>query len=89
MRKITFKPKTKLQSNLPGIPASLQSVINKPREAYARQRYNTPLFVLHEMLEAFQRHNALRAISLTFFLCDVCADTAGVVNVFFIEPFSV
>lgn len=68
MRKITFKPKTKLQSNLPSIPASLQSAINKPREAYARQRYNTPLFVLHEMLDAFQRHNVLGlSASLSFY----------------------
>lgn len=28
-----------------------------PRDAYAKQRYNTPLFVMHETLKAFQRHN--------------------------------
>jgi membrane protein len=68
MRKITFKPKTKQQSNLPSIPTSLQNAIKKPREAYARQRYNTPLFVLHEMLAAFQRHNILGlSASLSFY----------------------
>src|SRR5450830_74796 len=68
MRKITFKAKAKLQSNFPSIPASLQSAINKPREAYAKQRYNTPLFVLHEMFKAFQRHNVLGlSASLSFY----------------------
>ena len=46
MKKITFsKPSINLHS-------SLQSAIDKPREAYAKQRYNTPLFVMHEMLNA-------------------------------------
>ena len=63
MKKITFtaKPKTPLQSNL-------NRAINLPREAYARQRYNTPLFVLHEMFNAFQRHNIFGlSASLSFY----------------------
>jgi len=69
------KPNTKLQANLPKLPTGLpklptglQSAINKPREAYAKQRYNTPLFVMHEMFSAFQRHNALGlSASLSFY----------------------
>ncbi len=39
-----------------------------PREAYAKQRYNTPLFVMHEMLNAFQRHNVFGlSASLSFY----------------------
>lgn len=62
MKKFNFpKPNQKLH-------ASLQSAIDKPLEAYARQRYNTPLFVLHEMLNAFQRHNVLGlSASLSFY----------------------
>lgn len=62
MKKITFsKPSINLHS-------SLQSAINKPREAYAKQRYNTPLFVMHEMLNAFQRHNVFGlSASLSFY----------------------
>ncbi|MGZ8984103.1 MAG: YhjD/YihY/BrkB family envelope integrity protein [Methylotenera sp.] len=69
MKKITFiKPKSKLHTGLSKLPTSLQSVINKPREAYAKQRYNTPLFVLHEMLSAFQQHNVLGlSASLSFY----------------------
>lgn len=54
MKKVTFtaKPKTQLKNNL-------RRAINMPREAYAKQRYNTPLFVIHETLKAFQRHNVL------------------------------
>lgn len=48
--------------------ASLQSVIHRPREVYAKQRYNTPLFVMHETLSAFGRHNALGlSASLSFY----------------------
>ena len=55
------EPNTKQQS-------SLQSAINKPREAYDRQRYSTPLFVLHEMFDAFRRHNVLGlSASLSFY----------------------
>ena len=46
----------------------LQNAINSPRNAYARQRYNTPLFVLHETLSAFGRHNTLGlSASLSFY----------------------
>ncbi|HSI43259.1 MAG TPA: YhjD/YihY/BrkB family envelope integrity protein [Methylotenera sp.] len=62
MKKFSFpKPNQKLH-------VSLQSAIDKPLEAYARQRYNTPLFVLHEMANAFQRHNVLGlSASLSFY----------------------
>lgn len=62
MKKFSFpNPKQKLH-------VSLQSAIDKPLEAYARQRYNTPLFVLHEMANAFQRHNVLGlSASLSFY----------------------
>lgn len=57
----TTKPNSKFQ-------ASLQGVIVKPREVYAKQRYNTPLFVLHETLSAFGRHNVLGlSASLSFY----------------------
>ncbi len=56
-----IKPKAKLQT-------SLQSAIKIPREAYAKQRYNTPLFVFHEMFNAFQRHNVFGlSASLSFY----------------------
>ena len=49
-------------------PSSLQSAINKPLEAYGKQRYSTPLFVLHEMFDAFRRHNVLGlSASLSFY----------------------
>lgn len=62
MKKFNFpKPNQKLH-------ASLQGAIDKPLEAYARQRYNTPLFVMHEMINAFQRHNVLGlSASLSFY----------------------
>lgn len=63
MKKITFtaKPDGQLKTNL-------NKAINMPREAYAKQRYNTPLFVLHEMFKAFQRHNAFGlSASLSFY----------------------
>lgn len=48
--------------------SSLQNAINMPLEAYDKQRYNTPLFVLHEMLGAFHRHNVLGlSASLSFY----------------------
>lgn len=57
----TIKQNSKLQT-------SLQGVIVKPREVYAKQRYNTPLFVLHETLSAFGRHNVLGlSASLSFY----------------------
>jgi len=48
--------------------ASLRSALNKPRAVYTKQRYSTPLFVLHEMFSAFRRHNALGlSASLSFY----------------------
>lgn len=48
--------------------SSLQSALNKPREAYEKQRYSTPLFVLLEVLGAFRRHNVLGlSASLSFY----------------------
>lgn len=42
--------------------------IAKPREAYAKHRYSTPLFVLHETLAAFKLHNGLSmSASLSFY----------------------
>lgn len=74
MKKITFKTMPKLdpevaqQAALSKVPVKLQNIINSPREAYAKQRYNTPLFVLHEMFKAFVRHNALGlSASLSFY----------------------
>lgn len=63
MKKIKFKamPEAQLKDNL-------NKALNAPREAYAKQRYNTPLFVLHEMFKAFQRHNAFGlSASLSFY----------------------
>ena len=48
--------------------SSIQSAINKPLEAYDKQRYSTPLFVVHEMIGAFRRHNVLGlSASLSFY----------------------
>lgn len=56
------------QTGLVKIPASLQSAINKPRASYDKHRYNTPIFVLHEMFKAFGRHNVLGlSASLSFY----------------------
>ncbi len=42
--------------------------IARPREAYARHRYSTPLFVLRETLAAFKSHNGLSmSASLSFY----------------------
>ena len=42
--------------------------ILKPRDAYARHQYNTPLFVLRETLSAFQLHNGFSmSASLSFY----------------------
>lgn len=63
MKKITFTAKSHAQ-----LKTNLHKAINIPREAYAKQRYNTPLFVLHEMFNAFQRHNAFGlSASLSFY----------------------
>lgn len=46
----------------------LRGALNIPRRAYAKQRYSTPLFVMHEMFGAFRRHNALGlSASLSFY----------------------
>lgn len=62
MKKITFfKPHPELQ-------ARWKNAIGKPLGLYERQRYNTPLFVLHEMANAFQRHNVWGlSASLSFY----------------------
>ncbi|HQS38018.1 MAG: cyclic nucleotide-binding protein [Methylotenera sp. 24-45-7] len=63
MKKITAN--TASNSHL---KANLNSAINLPRDAYANQRYNTPVFVLFEMFKAFQRHNAFGlSASLSFY----------------------
>lgn len=63
MHKLKFKVNPNLQ-----LKANLNQAINVPREAYDKQRYNTPLFVFFEMLKAFQRHNALGlSASLSFY----------------------
>lgn len=50
------------------LSSSLNRAISMPRDAYAKQRYNTPLFVATEMLKAFQRHNAFSlSASLSFY----------------------
>lgn len=60
--------KPKLPKPSPELKAKWQSAINKPLGLYAQQRYNTPLFVLHEMANAFQRHNVLGlSASLSFY----------------------
>jgi len=63
MKKITFSPKHNL-----ALRDNLRKAISMPSEVYANQRYNTPLFVFHEMFKAFQRHNALGlSASLSFY----------------------
>ena len=63
MKKITFSPKHNLS-----LRDNLRKAISMPSEVYANQRYNTPLFVFHEMFKAFQRHNALGlSASLSFY----------------------
>lgn len=63
MKKITAN--TASNSHL---KANLNSAINLPRDTYANQRYNTPVFVLFEMFKAFQRHNAFGlSASLSFY----------------------
>jgi membrane protein len=66
MKKIIFKTvKTKSAS---GLLSSLGKVISQPRKSYAAQRFNAPLFVIHETLHAFQRHNVLGlSASLSFY----------------------
>lgn len=62
--------KAKLKAILPkqGLPNNIKEVLDTPRNIYSKQRYNTPLFVLHEMLKAFSRHNVLgMSASLSFY----------------------
>lgn len=64
MKKNRFSQKVRNTSLSDGI----SKAINVPRDAYAKQRYNTPLFVAMEMLKAFQRHNAFSlSASLSFY----------------------
>ena len=51
-KKFTAKPKSSLIDNIRG--AVTQSSLS-----YDDKRYSTPLFVAHETLNAFQRHNVL------------------------------
>jgi membrane protein len=66
MKKIIFKnPKAKSAAN---ILADLAKAISHPRKSYATQRFSAPLFVMHETLHAFQRHNVLGlSASLSFY----------------------
>ncbi len=60
-------PKQALPNNL-SLPSNIKGVLDTPRNIYSKQRYNTPLFVLHEMLKAFSRHNVLgMSASLSFY----------------------
>lgn len=69
-RKKSLSPKAStpsLPSNLQ-LPSNIKEVLDSPRNLYSRQRYNTPLFVMHEMLKAFNRHNVLgMSASLSFY----------------------
>jgi membrane protein len=61
---LTNQPKT----NTHKLADGLRGAFNIPRRAYAKQRYSTPLFVMHEMFGAFRRHNALGlSASLSFY----------------------
>lgn len=65
---LTDKPDSELQPSKHKLTYSLQNAINKPRSAYAKQRYSTPLFVLREMLSAIRRHNTFGlSASLSFY----------------------
>lgn len=50
--KFTAKPKSSLINNL-------RSAVTQSSFSYDKKRYSTPLFVAHETLHAFQRHNVL------------------------------
>lgn len=64
----TDKPDSELPPSKYKLTSSLQNAINKPLSAYAKQRYSTPLFVLHEMLSAIRRHNTFGlSASLSFY----------------------
>lgn len=60
-------PVQERQTNI-NLPDNIKEVLDTPRNIYSKQRYNTPLFVLHEMLKAFNRHNVLgMSASLSFY----------------------
>ena len=62
-----MKPSLPQRLNSKLVPG-LQSAMHKPRAAYAKQRYNTPMFVAYEMFDAFRRHNTLSlSASLSFY----------------------
>lgn len=50
------------------ISRNFKNVLDAPRAVYSKQRYNTPLFIFHEVLKAFTRHNVLGlSASLSFY----------------------
>jgi len=52
----------------PSLSSNFKNVLDAPRAAYSKQRYNTPLFIFHEVLKAFTRHNVLGlSASLSFY----------------------
>ena len=62
-----MKPSLPQRLNSKLVPG-LQRAMHKPRTAYAKQRYNTPMFVAYEMFDAFRRHNTLSlSASLSFY----------------------
>ncbi|MGB2832131.1 MAG: YhjD/YihY/BrkB family envelope integrity protein [Methylotenera sp.] len=64
----TNKPDADLPAGKHNLASSLQNVLNKPLNAYAKQRYSTPLFVMHEVISAFRRHNTFGlSASLSFY----------------------
>ncbi|MDP1766267.1 MAG: YhjD/YihY/BrkB family envelope integrity protein [Methylotenera sp.] len=64
----TDYPNAKLPASKYKFLASWHSVFNKPLNAYAKQRYSMPLFVMREMFGAFQRHNTFGlSASLSFY----------------------
>jgi membrane protein len=63
----TALPKQALPTHL-NLPSNIKDAFETPRHLYSKQRYNTPLFVAHEMLKAFSRHNVLSmSASLSFY----------------------
>jgi len=64
---MTAPQQTEVQAKS-SISSNLKNVLDAPRVAYSKQRYNTPLFVFHEVLKAFTRHNVLGlSASLSFY----------------------
>ncbi len=55
-------------STKPSLSSNIKNVLDTPRAVYSKQRYNTPLFIFHEVLKAFTRHNVLGlSASLSFY----------------------